>query len=162
MPFTIIRHAGEMQHVSESLHTHGLLHQMQLRGRFSPLNLLQGMNLSVESLHAAMQRVRSEVLQPYGTIRMQTTQMSNLHRTTDMLRHVLHRLKLIAKLKVQLLQWHANFLIEIDSALSSHAIQAARRIELSHLHMKPTVYMGPEHLIDPYRVSRHPHIFAHL
>ncbi len=60
----------------------------------------QGMNLSVDSLHAAMQRVRSEVLQPYGTIRMQTTQMSNLHRTTDMLRHVLHRLKLIAKLKV--------------------------------------------------------------
>ena len=48
----------------------------------------QGMNLSVDSLHAAMQRVRSEVLQPYGTIRMQTTQMSNLHRTTDMLRHV--------------------------------------------------------------------------
>lgn len=58
------------------------------------------MNLSVETLHAAMQRVRSEVLQPYATIRTQTTQMSNLHRTTDMLRHVLQRLKLIAKLKV--------------------------------------------------------------
>jgi hypothetical protein len=51
-----------------------------------------------------MQRVRAEVLQPYGTIRMQTTQMSNLHRTTDMLRHVLHRLKLVAKLKVAIPQ----------------------------------------------------------
>ncbi len=54
----------------------------------------------MDSLHAAMQRVRSEVLQPYSAIRMQTSQMSNLHRTTDMLRHVLHRLKLIGKLKV--------------------------------------------------------------
>lgn len=61
---------------------------------------LQGMALSVESLHGAMQRVRAEVLQPYATIRTQTAQMGNLHATTDMLRHVLHRLKLIAKLKV--------------------------------------------------------------
>ena len=59
------------------------------------------MSLSVDSLQAAMQRVRSEVLQPYSTIRMQTSQISNLHRTTDMLRHILHRLKLIAKLKVE-------------------------------------------------------------
>ena len=59
----------------------------------------------MDSLHAAMQRVRVEVLQPHATIRTQTTQMGNLHRTTDMLRHVLHRLKLVAKLKVPSSLW---------------------------------------------------------
>ena len=61
----------------------------------------QGMNLSVESLHATMQRVRGEVLQPYATMRVQTMQMGNLHRTSDVLRHVLQRLKHIAKLRVR-------------------------------------------------------------
>ncbi|CAK0784167.1 hypothetical protein CVIRNUC_007370 [Coccomyxa viridis] len=60
---------------------------------------MQGMNLSVESLHATMQRVRGEVLQPYATMRVQTMQMGSLHRTSDVLRHVLQRLKHIAKLR---------------------------------------------------------------
>lgn len=105
----------------------------------------QGMNLSVDTLHAAMQRVRSEVLQPYGTIRMQTTQMSNLHRTTDMLRHVLHRLKLIAKLKVRtgVATLHADFSIEADSALNSHAVQDTQStVSSSRLQMWPVVHLG--------------------
>jgi hypothetical protein len=60
----------------------------------------QGINLSVDSLQAAMRRVRAEVMQPYASIRMQTSQLHNLHTTADVLRHVLHRLKLVARLKV--------------------------------------------------------------
>ena len=59
----------------------------------APSCTLQGMNLSVESLHATMMRVRGEVLQPYATMRVQTMQMGNLHRTSDVLRHVLQRLQ---------------------------------------------------------------------
>ena len=61
---------------------------------------MQGINLSVDSLQAAMQRVLTDVMQPYNSIRQQTSQMQNLHATADILRHVLHRLKLISKLKV--------------------------------------------------------------
>jgi hypothetical protein len=47
-----------------------------------------------------MQRVLADVMQPYSSIRQQTSQLHNLHTTADMLRHVLHRLKLVSKLKV--------------------------------------------------------------
>lgn len=54
----------------------------------------------MDSLQAAMRRVRAEVMQPYTSIRMQTSQLHNLHTTADTLRHVLHRLKLVSRLKV--------------------------------------------------------------
>lgn len=63
--------------------------------------LRQGINLSVDSLQAAMRRVRAEVMQPYSSIRLQTSQLHNLHTTADVLRHVLHRLKLVSRLKVR-------------------------------------------------------------
>ncbi|EIE21637.1 hypothetical protein COCSUDRAFT_30131 [Coccomyxa subellipsoidea C-169] len=65
-------------------------------------SFMQGINLSVDSLQAAMRRVRAEVMQPYASIRLQTSQLHNLHTTADVLRHVLHRLKLVARLKAQL------------------------------------------------------------
>ena len=83
-------------HISAALHAT----QNMQSDLMPPSFTLQGMNLSVESLHATMQRVREEVLQPYATMRVQTMQMSNLHRTSDVLRHVLQRLKHIAKLRV--------------------------------------------------------------
>ncbi|CAL8469379.1 g8920 [Coccomyxa elongata] len=65
-------------------------------------SFMQGINLSVDSLQAAMRRVRAEVMQPYTSIRMQTSQLHNLHTTADTLRHVLHRLKLLSRLKAQM------------------------------------------------------------
>ena len=61
---------------------------------------LQGVNLSVDSLQAAMRRVRAEVMGPYAAITAQTAQLTNLQATGDLLRHVLHHLKLVARLKV--------------------------------------------------------------
>ena len=106
------------------------------------LSSLQGVNLSVESLHAAMQRVRSEVLQPYGTIRMQTTQMSNLHRTTDMLRHVLHRLKLVAKLKVRI--WAAVCTADIPLT-TKHPVRWAKPLKWDEL---TAAQRGRKHVSD--------------
>lgn len=61
---------------------------------------MQGINLSVDSLQAAMRRVRAEVMGPYTAITSQTAQLINLQAAGDLLRHVLHHLKLVARLKV--------------------------------------------------------------
>jgi hypothetical protein len=61
----------------------------------------QGINLAVESLTAALRRVRGEVAAPHAALRAQALQLRNLHATLDLLRHLLHRLKLVAKLRVR-------------------------------------------------------------
>ena len=61
----------------------------------------QGINLAVESLTAALRRVRGEVAAPHAALRGQAAQLRNLHATLDLLRHLLHRLKLVAKLRVR-------------------------------------------------------------
>lgn len=60
----------------------------------------QDMSLSVDSLQALMARMRTEVEAPYAAISAQSAQLANLHATADLLRHVLHRLKLVVRLKV--------------------------------------------------------------
>ncbi len=62
---------------------------------------VQGINLAVESLATALRRVRSEVGAPHAALRTQTAQLCNLHSTLDLLRHLIHRLKLVAKLRVR-------------------------------------------------------------
>jgi hypothetical protein len=60
----------------------------------------QDVTASVESLQALMGRVHSEVAAPYAAITAQSAQLGNLLATAELLRHVLHRLKLVARLKV--------------------------------------------------------------
>ena len=81
---------------------HGSLHQSCNSPRTPGLSIMarQGINLAVESLAAALRRVRSEVGGPHAALRMQTAQLANLHCTLDLLRHLIHRLKLVAKLRV--------------------------------------------------------------
>ena len=61
----------------------------------------QGINLAVESLAAALARVRGEVGGPHAALRTQTAQLANLHGALDLLRHLIHRRKLVAKLRVR-------------------------------------------------------------
>jgi hypothetical protein len=58
--------------------------------------------LSVESLQSAVRRIRAEVVGPYEQIKHKTQQLRNIHATVDILRHVIHRLKLAQKLRAQL------------------------------------------------------------
>ena len=55
----------------------------------------------MESLAAALRRVRGEVGGPHAALRTQTVQLANLHGALDLLRHLIHRLKLVAKLRVR-------------------------------------------------------------
>lgn len=58
--------------------------------------------LSVRSLQMVAARVRAEVAEPYQQIATRTRQLKNLQATVDLLRHVIHRLKLVAKLRAQM------------------------------------------------------------
>lgn len=63
---------------------------------------LQGIAGSVEALQGAMQRVRGEVSDMCTRMRSQNRQAANLHAAADLVRALLHRLKLANKLKALL------------------------------------------------------------
>lgn len=62
----------------------------------------QEVALSVGSLQAAVRRVRAEVEGPYAAVLLKTRQLRALHATIELLRALLLRLKLTAKLRQQL------------------------------------------------------------
>ena len=63
---------------------------------------VQRISLSVRSLQMVAARVRAEVAEPYQQIATRTRQLHNLQATVDLLRHVIHRLKLVQKLRQQM------------------------------------------------------------
>lgn len=63
---------------------------------------MQGIAGSVEALQGAMQRVRGEVSDMCTRMRSQNRQAANLHAAADLVRALLHRLKLANKLKALL------------------------------------------------------------
>jgi len=63
---------------------------------------VQRIGLSVRSLQMVAARVRAEVAEPYAQIATRTRQLRNLQATVDLLRHVIHRLKLVQKLRQQM------------------------------------------------------------
>lgn len=63
---------------------------------------VQRIGLSVRSLQMVAARVHAEVSEPYSQIAARTRQLRNLQATVDLLRHVIHRLKLVAKLRQQM------------------------------------------------------------
>ena len=69
---------------------------------------------SVHSLRAATAHVRAEVEAPYAIIACQSAQLAALHTSAEVLRHVLHHLKLVARLKAGSLPtlhlWGGNYL----------------------------------------------------
>lgn len=58
--------------------------------------------LSVESLQSAIRRIRAEITGPYEHIRARTRQLNNLRATVELLRHLIHRIKLAQKLRQQM------------------------------------------------------------
>ena len=63
---------------------------------------VQRISLSVRSLQMVAARVRAEVAEPYQQIATRTRQLQNLQATVDLLRHVIHRLKLVQRLRQQM------------------------------------------------------------
>eukprot|EP00955_Chlamydomonas_euryale_P085160 364060-Chlamydomonas_euryale.AAC.3 len=63
---------------------------------------LRDVVLGVDSLQAAVKRIRGEIVGPYDAVKKKTRQLHNLHATIDLLRLLIHRIKLTQKLKAQL------------------------------------------------------------
>jgi hypothetical protein len=83
-----------------------LAHQDELMSHSARLGdadaALQRMSLAVRSLQSVAARVRAEVALPHAQVAAKTRQLRNVQRTVDLLRHVIHRLKLVQRLRAQL------------------------------------------------------------
>lgn len=82
-----------------------LQHRSELISHTSKLDetdvSLQRISLSVRSLQSVAARVRAEVMEPYQQIVTRTQQLSNVQRTVDLLRHTIHRVKLVQRLRAE-------------------------------------------------------------
>ena len=63
---------------------------------------LQRISLSVRSLQSVAARVRAEIMEPYQHISTRTQQLSNVQKTVDLLRHSIHRVKLVQRLRTEM------------------------------------------------------------
>lgn len=81
--------------------------------------------LSVDSLQSAVRRIRAEIAAPYEHIKARAAQLSNLHATVETLRHLIHRMKLVQKLRAQI-QGPANAL---DLAKAAKLITDIRAVD---------------------------------
>ena len=63
---------------------------------------LQRISLSVRSLQSVAARVRAEVIEPYQQIVTRTQQLTNVQKTVDLLRHTIHRVKLVQRLRAEM------------------------------------------------------------
>lgn len=62
---------------------------------------MQDISLAVDTVQSALQRAKALVMEPCGQLELKTQQLRNLHNTMELLRHVIQRLKLTAKLRQQ-------------------------------------------------------------
>ena len=87
---------------------------------------LQDVVLSVDSLQSAVRRIRAEIAGPYDLVRTKTRQLHNLHGSVEMLRHLIHRLKLAQKLRAQLAAPAAS----LDLAKAAKLITDVRAVDV--------------------------------
>lgn len=88
-------------------------------------NSVRDVLLSVDCLQSAVRRIRAEVVGPYEQIKQKTLQLHNIHATVDILRHVIHRLKLAQKLRAQLTAPAA----QVDLAKAAKLITDIRAVD---------------------------------
>ena len=78
-------------------HRDGLLHHASRADDIDAS--VQRINLSVKSLQSVVARVRSDVVTPCVDAQRKTRQLRNIQQTVDILRQILHRLKIIQRLR---------------------------------------------------------------
>ena len=63
---------------------------------------MQGITLAVDTMQSALQRAKALIMEPYEQLQLKTRQLRNLHGTVELLRQLIQRLKLVAKLRQQI------------------------------------------------------------
>eukprot|EP00879_Flechtneria_rotunda_P024949 GHRR01026476.1.p1 GENE.GHRR01026476.1~~GHRR01026476.1.p1 ORF type:complete len:481 (+),score=194.62 GHRR01026476.1:205-1647(+) len=95
-----------VRQLEQALSNHVLAHHQELLQHARKLSdtehSLQDVVLSVSSLQASVKRIHAEIEGPYQQVKAKTRQLQNINTTVETLRHLIHRLKLVQKLKQQL------------------------------------------------------------
>jgi hypothetical protein len=146
-------------------HDRELLHH--LRRMLDAENSVRDVVLSVDALQSAVRRIRAEVVGPYDLIKQRTQQLRNVHTTVEMLRHVIHRLKLAQKLRSQLAVPPA----QLDLAKAAKLITDIRQVGFSErpkrcpprclFDVRPhSPSWGPLHPPDRHRTRAYKYLLA--
>ncbi|KAJ4729021.1 conserved oligomeric Golgi complex subunit 5 [Melia azedarach] len=89
--------------LENQLRSEVLSRHTDLLNQLSSLNhaehALSTVRSAISSLQASVRRVRSELSDPYKSIKSKTVQLSNLHLTTELLQHTIRALRLSKKLR---------------------------------------------------------------
>ncbi|GBG91815.1 hypothetical protein CBR_g53704, partial [Chara braunii] len=91
-------------------------------------NVVTVVRSGIDSLQASLQRVRSELAEPYKLIRTKTRQLAALHETMELLRQVIRVIRLIAKLRDLMTAGETGGHIDLAKAAQLfNEIETARR-----------------------------------
>ncbi|KAJ0051715.1 hypothetical protein Pint_01402 [Pistacia integerrima] len=89
--------------LENQLRSEVLSRHTDLLNQLSSLNhaehALSTVRSAISSLQSSVRLVRSELSDPYKSIKSKTVQLSNLHRTTELLQHTIRALRLSKKLR---------------------------------------------------------------
>ncbi|XP_044502086.1 conserved oligomeric Golgi complex subunit 5-like [Mangifera indica] len=89
--------------LENQLRSEVLSRHTDLLNQLSSLNhaehALSTVRSAITSLQSSVRRVRSELSDPYKSIKSKTVQLSNLHRATELLQHTIRALRLSKKLR---------------------------------------------------------------
>ncbi|KAH7578431.1 hypothetical protein ACOSP7_000298 [Xanthoceras sorbifolium] len=89
--------------LENQLRSEVLSRHTDLLNQLSSLNhaehALSTVRSAISSLQSSVRRVRSELADPYKSIKSKTLQLSNLHHTTELLQHTIRALRLSKKLR---------------------------------------------------------------
>ncbi|OMO68018.1 Golgi transport complex protein [Corchorus capsularis] len=92
-----------IRQLDSQLRSHVLTNHPLLLNQLSSLNnaelSLSTLRSSVSSLQSSLRRVRSELSEPHNSILSKTVQLSNLHRTSELLSHSIRAVRLSKKLR---------------------------------------------------------------
>ncbi|GKV09167.1 hypothetical protein SLEP1_g20709 [Rubroshorea leprosula] len=103
-PASTAEHLLQAIHLLDSqLRSHVLSHHPLLLGQLSSLKnaelSLSTLRSSVSSLPSSLHRIRSELSDPHKAVLSKTVQLSNLHRTSELLSHSIRSIRLSKKLR---------------------------------------------------------------
>ncbi|KAK6279461.1 hypothetical protein POUND7_019728 [Theobroma cacao] len=92
-----------IRQLDSQLRSHVLSNHPLLLTQLSSLNnaelSLSTLRSSISSLQSSLRRVRSELSEPHNSILSKTVQLSNLHRTSELLSHSIRAIRLSKKLR---------------------------------------------------------------
>jgi hypothetical protein len=127
-----------VRQLEQALSAHVLLNHQELLQHARRLadteQSLQDVVLSVSSLQASVKRIRAEIKGPYEQVKSKTCQLRHVHATIETLRHLIQRLKLVQKLKQQMMTGPAVLDLAKAAKLLTDTHAVSKEVDLEGIH----------------------------